>query len=208
MLTHIFHTSSSCTGSYSGEMALSVVEKTVNKSGVLTAPIQFHPIRCHETLIWLSCVFLKYQIYQIKRQWVNMYQTRNVNSIYIIPYLSYSDTRLPFNKCFFHTCSQKNSPRIINISMSCCQSVPLPRLRKYPAIAGSSLWTMWHGAATPQSWYTQNRAFMETSWTCCPLRASTQFLIHETPLCYRQSKAELPPVLFHAQPSVLSWIDA
>ena len=74
---------------------------------------------------------------------------------------------------FFHTCSQKISPRIIIISMSCCQSVPLPRLRKYPAIAGSSLWTMWHGAATPQSWYTPNRAFMETSWTCCPLRAST-----------------------------------
>ena len=47
MLTSVSLTSSSCTGSYSGEMALAVVEKTINDSQVLDIPVTFTPLRCH-----------------------------------------------------------------------------------------------------------------------------------------------------------------
>ena len=55
LLTSVRYTSSSCTGSFSGEMALAVVEKTVNRSGVLDRPLCYTPVQCHETLsenIW------------------------------------------------------------------------------------------------------------------------------------------------------------
>jgi len=49
LLTSISKTSSSCTGSFSGEMALAVVEKTVNRSNLLNAPLHYTPIRAHAT---------------------------------------------------------------------------------------------------------------------------------------------------------------
>lgn len=55
MLTGVGFTSSACTGSYSGEMALSLVEKTVNDSKMLDIPVFFTPIRCHVPQThWLS----------------------------------------------------------------------------------------------------------------------------------------------------------
>lgn len=47
MLTTVNYTSSSCTGSFSGEMALAVVERTVNESKVLDIPLFFTPIHAH-----------------------------------------------------------------------------------------------------------------------------------------------------------------
>ena len=49
-LGSVTFTSSSCTGSFSGEMALAVVEKTINKSGILQFPVFMTPLRCHDTL--------------------------------------------------------------------------------------------------------------------------------------------------------------
>lgn len=44
-------TSSCCTGAFSGEMALAVVEKTVNDSKRLNVPIGFTTVRCHVMLL-------------------------------------------------------------------------------------------------------------------------------------------------------------
>ncbi len=49
MLVRMGLTSSACTGSYSGEMALAVVEKTVNDSKRLDETVYFTPVRCHVT---------------------------------------------------------------------------------------------------------------------------------------------------------------
>jgi len=50
MLFSVQHTSSSCTGSFSGEMAMAVVERTVNDSGrVKDRKVFFQPVRCHVT---------------------------------------------------------------------------------------------------------------------------------------------------------------
>lgn len=54
MLTTVKCTSSSCTGSFSGEMALAVVEKTINRSGKLDQPVSFMPVQCHDT--WIQSV--------------------------------------------------------------------------------------------------------------------------------------------------------
>ena len=48
MLARVSYTSSSCTGAYTGEMALAVIEKTVNESGQLPMPVMFSPVRAHD----------------------------------------------------------------------------------------------------------------------------------------------------------------
>ncbi|CAE7232731.1 unnamed protein product [Symbiodinium sp. CCMP2592] len=48
MLSRVIYTSSSCTGAYTGEMALAVIEKTINESGQLRLPVVFSPVRVHD----------------------------------------------------------------------------------------------------------------------------------------------------------------
>lgn len=48
MLTSVLYTSSSCTGSFSGEMALAVVERTINNSNMLDIPLRFIPVQAHD----------------------------------------------------------------------------------------------------------------------------------------------------------------
>ena len=54
LLTSVTWTSSSCTGSFSGEMALAVVEKTVNQSGLMDRQAFFSPVRCHDACVHFS----------------------------------------------------------------------------------------------------------------------------------------------------------
>jgi hypothetical protein len=47
MIVGCSYTSSCCTGSFSAEMALTVVEKTINDSNRLGMPVCYTPIRAH-----------------------------------------------------------------------------------------------------------------------------------------------------------------
>ena len=52
MLTSVTYTSSSCSGSFCGEMALAVIERTVNESGELhPRSVHFQPKRTHDALL-------------------------------------------------------------------------------------------------------------------------------------------------------------
>ena len=44
MLTAVTRTSSSCTGAFTAEMSLAVVEKTINDDGWLQRPLSFKPV--------------------------------------------------------------------------------------------------------------------------------------------------------------------
>ena len=60
MLFCVQHTSSSCTGSFSGEMALAVIERTVNDSGhVNDRRVFFQPVRCHAASLRFRTCFLQ-----------------------------------------------------------------------------------------------------------------------------------------------------
>lgn len=55
MLLSIESTSSSCTGSFSGEMALATIEHTVNSSGFFEdRKVYFSPIRAHDSGLYLN----------------------------------------------------------------------------------------------------------------------------------------------------------
>ena len=49
LLTNTVKVSSSCTGAYTSEMTLAVIEKTINDTSVLSSPVMFQPVSCHDS---------------------------------------------------------------------------------------------------------------------------------------------------------------
>ena len=64
MLANITYTSSCCTGAYTGEMTLAVLERTINQSKQLARPVVYTPARVHDRYSVSGCMLASGSVMQ------------------------------------------------------------------------------------------------------------------------------------------------